>query len=96
MLKLQRNHGPRGPRFYQDDGKIWFIRVFDTNTREGPFVATLDHKNAFPEAWAAFERADNDAHRPLVTFSGEEPQADREKRLARETATSSRRAQAAS
>ena len=77
MPALARNNSPRGARFYQDDGKLLFINVMDSCTRDGPRLATEADKEAHPEAWEALVSSAPEmipGMAPLVTFEGEAPE----------------------
>lgn len=76
MPAIIRNTGPRGPRFFEDGGDLRFVNVVDASTRDGPREATDEDRIAHPEAFAAYERADESMFpgaTPMITFSGEPP-----------------------
>lgn len=74
---IVRNTGPRGPRFYEDGGKLHFVNVVDASTRDGPREATDADQEAFADAYAAFRRGHSGdsfpGAKPMITFSGEPP-----------------------
>lgn len=82
MPALLRNSSPRGPRFYEDDGELLFMHVFDPNTVDGPRHATDEDRVAHPAAYAEYERRAADPGvqdvfpgvKPPVTFKGEPPE----------------------
>lgn len=75
MPSLQRSITKRGPRFYEDGGKLMFVNVVDGSTRDGPRVATAADKKAHPAALAAMGTMDDGLGRPLVTFQDPESRA---------------------
>lgn len=44
----------RGPKFYEDAGRLTFLNTFDAVTRDGPRQATKEDTLAHPDAWTAF------------------------------------------
>jgi hypothetical protein len=76
MPAIIRNTGPRGPRFFEDNGTLRFVNVVDASTRDGPRDATDEDRIAHPEAFAALGSSAHDMFpgaKPMVTFSGEPP-----------------------
>jgi len=72
MPALVRNASPRGPRFYEDAGRLMFVNILDASTRDGPRPATAEDKKAHAATFAAFKAGEPDAFpgsQPLVTFS---------------------------
>lgn len=74
MPALNRMTGPRGPRFYHDDGKLMFVHVLDGSTRFGPREATKEDAEYHPEAFAQYAASlDNPdlgdlPDKPVLTF----------------------------
>lgn len=54
MPALNRMSGPRGPRFYDQDGETMFLLVLDSSTRVGPRPAEKEDAEANPAAWADY------------------------------------------
>jgi hypothetical protein len=76
MNAIIRNMGPRGARFYDDNGVLMFVNVVDASTRDGPREATDDDRMANPEAYAKMDASTEDMFpgaKPLITFTGERP-----------------------
>ena len=55
MPALNRMTGPRGARFYDEDGVLMFVNVMDGSTRFGPREAVAIDAEAHPEAWADYK-----------------------------------------
>jgi hypothetical protein len=70
---LNRLTGPRGARFYDEDGKTMFVHVLDGSTRFGPREANEDDMANHPAEWLAYaapEPADGEfPGRPPIAFS---------------------------
>ena len=62
-MQPTRLQGIRGPRFYEEDGKLMFVRYIDGSTREGPRAATEADIDAHPAAFAALTADEDDATR---------------------------------
>ena len=70
MPALQRRISLRGPRFYEDGGKLMFVNHLDGSSCIGPRVATKDDKKDYAESFAAFQAGDVPTPMgPLVTFT---------------------------
>jgi hypothetical protein len=76
MSAIIRNVGPRGPRFYEDQGALMFINVIDASTKEGPREATDEDRKEHPRAYEAMGANMDDLFpgaKPLISFTGRAP-----------------------
>lgn len=63
MSAINRMPGPRGARFFDQDGKTMFVLVLDGNTRFGPMPATEAHMGEHAQAWRDYLAAAAEAKR---------------------------------